>query len=390
MSRRRSSGVSSSVAWAWGACAGCAPLGDLDAYSAGANRDEPARVRVTVEPAGDTGLGGGEGAPARSAESADGGANAAAGERVPRPLERAEMDDVERAGGSTAGAAPAIVSTVPADGETGVRDDAQLVIVFGQPMDTAAVESSLSSDSLPLGGAAFAWSGDDRVLRVTLPAPLAYAEGDATQDVEPVEYDYALAGATTRDGRELPEARVSFSTLRHLSAALPAAFDPDLTGSWREDDVYGTGDCAVDGPSVCVGDSRASDNARYDAFVTFELSALSPSIAEFSDARLTLRVDRVIGNPFSDLGTLNVERVSFVEIGPAAASAPALAVVDSISPIAAEHGEATSGARASLQAGDAAAQYRLRFSTPTDGDGRRDLVLFRRAGLRLYVAYLVP
>jgi hypothetical protein len=172
----------------------------------------------------------------------------------------------------------------------------------------------------------------------------------------------------------------------------PAA-SPTLTGNWREDGVYGTGQCATGGTGMCAGDSNQPGSPRYDAFLTFELSGVPASIVELTEARLQLPVNQVYGDPFADLGVLNVEHVAFSEIGPESVSAEVLAIAGSIAAVGL--GEAattltTEMLRASLQASNSSVQYRLRFSSATDADDATDLVIFNRAGSRLGLTYLLP
>jgi hypothetical protein len=286
--------------------------------------------------------------------------------------------------------APQVVSSVPPDGATGVRQDTSLSIVFSEPMDQTSVEAAFSSDSLPTG--ALRWNADGTVLDIVLGAPLSYATGADPSQLPALRYDYRLSiGARDLAGNSLPETSVSFSTLREISVSSSARAASELTGSWRSDGTFGTGSCATASSNICIGDSNFGPNASYRGFVSFDLSVIPSDSVELTEARLELEVDSLIGDPFDDLGQLLVEDVTFATIGPAAFAAAGLAVPGGAT--TARVGTLLSfdvlGALPSDLADDSS-QYRLRFQSVSDGDGAADALLLLRSSAALRVSYLLP
>ena len=61
---------------------------------------------------------------------------------------------------------PTIVSVTPEDGARGVAKDANLTIVFSEPMDREKTQAAYSSVDLPPAGVDFRWSADGTTLTI--------------------------------------------------------------------------------------------------------------------------------------------------------------------------------------------------------------------------------
>ena len=82
--------------------------------------------------------------------------------------------------GGTGGVAdttrPTIVSVSPANGATGVRANANIVVTFSEPMDPVRrLRTAYQSADIPNAGVTFGWSADDTVLTIDPNSDLLYA-----------------------------------------------------------------------------------------------------------------------------------------------------------------------------------------------------------------------
>lgn len=371
----------------------CAPLGSLDEYSSGSSVGR-AGASEQSSSASDAGAGAAGGSSIPSDPTASGAGSPASfadASTPPAPAGGSLPPSDAPSPGDTS--SPRVVSSVPADGASGVRRDTSLAIAFDEPMDRASVEAAFHSDSLPARAPEFRWDAAGMLLNVVLDAPLSYAAGGDPNQVAAIGYDY-LIGSAARDlaGNSLPETRISFTTLREISVRVGAQADATLTGNWRSDGVYGTDSCALTGSNMCIGDSSFGPDASYRGFASFDLSALPAALAEISQAKLELQVGSILGSPFAGLGPLALEHVQFAAIGPEAFLAPALTQLGSVT--TSQIGttlslDVSSAVRADL-AGEARSQYRLRFSKQSDADGSTDLLFSSRASASLSVSYLIP
>ncbi len=291
--------------------------------------------------------------------------------------------------------APVIVEVSPADGASGVANDANIVIRFSQPMDRASTEAAYQSESIPSGSVSFLWNEDDTELTIVPQAVLEYGVGSEPELAEARRQSYFIsASAADAEGRRLSQPyEFSFSLLRQVSFTVFAVQDRDLSGSFRSNDTYGSGQCARGEINMCVGDVRvAGENEQYKGFVSFELSELPEAIQALS-ATLSLEITGTAGNPFAGLGGLVLEHTSFELIGEEAFDADSLDELGLIaeqgvtgSVVSAEVGEAflADGLERSLT------QYRLRFEETSDDDNASDAILSAWDTQRLDVTYLLP
>ncbi len=370
----------------------CLPRGELAEYSSG--MDEGGAGGGPAQPGAAGGSQGGTagGGPGGAAGGGAGGAAAPGSEDAGTTPASDAAPPADAGDSEGAAASPRVLSTVPASGASGVTRGTSLAIAFDVPMDRASVEAAIDFGNLGQGTPAFRWDASGRLLNIELDAPLAYATGSDPQQVEARRYEYRI-GSAARDleGNGLTDTRVSFTTLRELTVQLSAEADSARTGNWRSDGVYGTDSCAPAGTSMCIGDSSFGPNASYRGFTSFDLSSLPAAAVELSGATFRLQIGSLLGAPSAGLGPLLLERAWFAAIGP-----------ESFAATGAELGSAAAVQVGTLLSADVlaavrsdwrdlgATQFRLRFQSPSDGDGVTDLVFCSRASASLSVTYLLP
>jgi len=292
------------------------------------------------------------------------------------------------------GTPPVILGSVPGDGAVGVLPDATVTLTFSAPMDRASVEAAYRSSDLPAGSVSFAWSDGDRVLRIQPNAVLRTNAGTDPASVGAVSYAVELAaGARDAAGNGLAPARIAFSTARAISQDIGAVTNRDLTGNWRSDSTYGLADCERIDTTVCMGDSPAAGEPAYRGFMTFDLRALPANLIAIDAAELSCTIALVYGTPFTNLGALNIDHVTFDSIGDAAFNAAPLPehqshttpmIIGDVLAI-----DALAAVRADWTVRDYS-QYRLAFSTATDGDASADQLGCDWSTLKLALSYWVP
>src|SRR5690606_30650250 len=205
-----------------------------------------------------------------------------------------ETGDTETGDTETTGSAgaPAVVMTSPTDGEAGVHEDAVLVITFSEPMNKVSVQQAYQSADIPAAGVTFSWNANGDELTITPNDPLAYAEGTDPDDTDPIEYTFSLTNvAESQAGVPLDEeVSVSFTTLRRITQILER--DADLSGNISD----------LDGPvgSTFIGDRPNGDAVRYA--VTFDLTALAPTVETVETAQLRASWNSQSGDPWAGLG----------------------------------------------------------------------------------------
>lgn len=296
--------------------------------------------------------------------------------------------------GSREPAVPVLLATVPADGARGVSADAEISLTFSAPMDTASVQAAYRSSSLPAAQMTFTWSAGDTVLRIVPGAVLEVVRGSDPGAV--VARQYALditAGARDKAGNALAPVHVAFSVARSITQALGPAQDRDLTGNWRTDSSYGLAYCERIDTTFCMGDSPAAGNPGYRGFLTFDLDVLPAELLALSAAELSTTVDQKFGTPFTDLGELRSEHVTFSTIGDEAFDAVALSAPRTL----ASAGDVGSAFRLSVlsevesdRAARGRSQFRLAFEAESDADGVADMLVSDWTSASLTVTYLTP
>jgi len=285
---------------------------------------------------------------------------------------------------------PSVLNVSPADGASGVASDAVVTLTFSEAMDTSSVELAFSSFDLPVSAVSFSWTDGDTVLHITPDQPLTRATGTSTSTTFATPYAFEIDGsALDQEGSPLPPFNSAFSVEREITQTLEAVRDRSLTGNWREDNTYGTGECEQQDTAVCVGDS-SSGNSAYRGFVTFNLSTLPAGVTDATAASLRLLVTSEVGGPFSTLGNLGAERVSFGSIDLAAFGA---APLGALAPLSDQNGSLSADVLAAVRAdlpGHARSQFRVRFATGSDLDGTADLIASEWTTQTLQITYLIP
>lgn len=286
---------------------------------------------------------------------------------------------------------PSIRATSPADGEAGVTAHTAIVLRFSESMDRATTLAALSSESVQIPTAQ-EWHDSDRELHLRPESPLAYADGDA--ETAPLTYVVDLS-ESSRDaaGNPLQARAFSFQTLRRVTQILLPMSDAELTGSWRGDGAAASEGCAA--PIVCVGDDAFSEDpestAQYRGFLSFDLEPLPDQQIEIVDARIHLTASTLLGDPFSELGELRLERAGFEALGAAAfEAAPQATFAAMTDPTLGATGEHILWAlSADLESGGLH-QYRLTFDRGSNRDGEPDVASFLPEEQRLEITYLIP
>ncbi|MFT3708418.1 MAG: Ig-like domain-containing protein [Archangium sp.] len=185
----------------------------------------------------------------------------------------------------TDGVAPTIVSTVPAMGATGVRNDSTVVVRFSEAMNTTAVEQGFSSN---LGMVTFSWNAAHTDLTITPQAPLAYGNDAMAQT-----FTFTFTGATDVAGNALTTTSTSFTTLRQREIFLTsvAASDGYLI-DFRIDN--GGAMALTTNPSILVGDN--ANNRQISGWLSFDLAMLPVQRAsDVISAELEMAVSNTVG-----------------------------------------------------------------------------------------------
>jgi hypothetical protein len=134
------------------------------------------------------------------------------------------------------------------------------------------------------------------------------------------------------------------------------------------------------GTGLFAGDNLNAgfpEGVGVQTYLTFAL----PSGLDVASAQITSDALRVSGTPFEDLGPLVAEPVTYQSFGPELFD---LAAIGPHAPctVPAETSlrcDVTEAVRLAVEAGEATAQFRVRFEVAADNDGSQDLALFYRA-----------
>ncbi|MCO4768854.1 MAG: Ig-like domain-containing protein [Deltaproteobacteria bacterium] len=281
---------------------------------------------------------------------------------------------------------PSVLSTSPADGDTGVYEDATVQFVFSEAMDTASVEAAL--DTAELGEVALSWNATGDTLTVTPATFLLYAEGTGGSPaaIDPVRYRVELEdSATDAAGNGILNggAEVTFTTMKAMTNE--HELHELMTGS-------GTAGGGVDSPegTLHVGDNDNAEGIR--GFVTMDLWFVSTTAVEVVEATLTARMYETAGLPWS-LGDLILDHGIYEAFDNAAFNLQPLSEVG----VFATDGDVALSIDVTSQVDDdvknrqerdALSQYRLRFETINNEDGVADLVYLSRDAFVLEITYL--
>jgi hypothetical protein len=282
---------------------------------------------------------------------------------------------------------PEVLDVSPADGATGVSSDATIVITFSEPMNPTATQAAYQSADIPGGSVTFSWNDARDQLTITPNTPFDYAAASSTADPAKV-YSYTLTKvAEAETGESLEEdLTVSFSTLREFDQT----FGLDLSLS---SNISALGNKNA---TTYLGDYNDNDWNRY--FMTFDMSELAADIETVDTATLTVtRTNAVSGTPFTDLGGVAYQQVSYTSLVPATFHTPG------IGPDALIFG----GLQPSTNTVNVKSQFSTFSSDPdtygdhfqfrlfwypnsTDGNNDYDGVSIHTPGTQLTLSYLAP
>lgn len=208
---------------------------------------------------------------------------------------------------------PTILSVSPDTGETGVANDAKIVITFSEPMRKADTQAAYQSSIAGITNAnvTFSWNTAGDELTITPNAPLTYQTGSDPDATIAREYTFSLTTtATDLAGNELAEQFDSnFFTLRRITQALSklggdtnVATAQTLTGAVRSTGTVGT--------SGWVGYSSTGLGLR--SVFTMDLSPIPSDIVAVEQATFRIRQDvAVTGDPFGNLMALTIHDIQF-------------------------------------------------------------------------------
>ncbi len=301
--------------------------------------------------------------------------------------------------------APTVVSITPADGATGVRSDAVIVVEFTEPMDRLSVQDGL--DTSDLGGVQFSWSDDGTTVTIAPDAPLDYADGFGInpEGTEAKQYQVTVrAGCTDEAGNSLAsDVQSTFSTLKSITAGFER--DNGLTGSGTPEGIVTTDT----GPIKVGDDGNGGISNALRGYITIDLSPLPDTAVEIVSATLADTQSVESNNPYTALGDgtgLLIDHVSYtVATGDfATITGNEANAAFNTTPLAelgvfANSGDTDLSMDVTSQVQDDFAhrversnrsQYRLRFSTYTDLDDLANAVYLVRNDVALKVVYLAP
>ncbi len=190
---------------------------------------------------------------------------------------------------------PQLTAAYPADNFHGFKQGERITLQFSEPMDTASVKSAFR---LTGGGKAswpvtFTWENNNQRLLIAPDQSLPYSPNSS------YEYFVWELAATAKDvaGNSLDRAyRAKFSTLRTLSARLPAENIDGMTIIHK-----GTSDLTdTSKPYSFAGDF--SNKACAQAFFSFDLSGLPADLVAFKSAVFAAYILKIAGDPYGSLG----------------------------------------------------------------------------------------
>ncbi len=294
--------------------------------------------------------------------------------------------------------APTFLSISPADGDTGIRRDAPVVIRFSEAMDQLSVQNSI--DSTDLGAVDFGWSDGGATLTITPATPLEYAEGTGIDpSVTPgIAYQVVVGtGATDEAGNAVAEGLQSkFTTLKSITYSLSR--DNEQTGAGTPSGVITDED-----DFLVVGDDDAGGAANgYRGYITMDLSPIPQSAVEIFSAGLRGEQLAELGDPYGELsdgaGLLIDHGIFALGADGNENAAFNMAPLSSLGDWA-DTGDVDLLLNVTAQVQDDFAnrvdrldrsQYRLSFTEFTNLDDTADAVYISRDKLELDVIYLAP
>jgi len=205
--------------------------------------------------------------------------------------------------------APTIVSVSPADRETGVLADRDVVITFSEPMDRVATVTALVSGDVTLSQGRFTWSANDTVLTLELP-PFAYARGDDPASAVASSFRFTVGtGAQDVAGNHLARPfDFAFRTLREITQILrPVRNTENPTNQyWAWTRTLGTSVATICGAGPFTIGSLGGDANLTVGYVAMDIDDLPDDIVDFDTATFVGFQEFSTGIPFTVLGAVRL------------------------------------------------------------------------------------
>jgi hypothetical protein len=285
---------------------------------------------------------------------------------------------------------PTVLSVSPADGASGVQNNAKLIVTFSEPMDQASADAAYQSADLAPANVSFDWNGAGTILTITPKTALAYQTGTANADGSAAfaakKYGYGFGSAASDlAGNPLANATFSFNTLRQVSHDIPA--EAARSGTWSSTGE-GPDECSRSAavPTVCMG----YIDTDYDGFLSF---VLPTGIVQVISANLVAHGSRIIGGSLGP-GANTIEHLAFGTLGDAAFTANSGTSLDALFPD--ENWNANKDVTAAVTADNLAraalsnrTQYRIKYH-PMVIDSEEDVLEITTSTIKLSSTYLVP
>jgi hypothetical protein len=181
---------------------------------------------------------------------------------------------------------------------------------------------------------------------------------------------------------------VTFSTRKKLVGVVPVIDDLTRT-ELANGVVHSSGN-----NTLYVGDSNSAPEMQMQTFLSFDLTDL-PEDAEIQVATLVVEQVGINGTPYTDLGEVNVEHVSFTAVDDDAFTAEPHGNAGVLSSSAAlgvrslDVTEAVAGDHSIRWTGVENTQFRLCFDEAFDYDDTGDSAELSRDSLKLAITYWV-
>lgn len=191
---------------------------------------------------------------------------------------------------------PTILSSSPTYAAIGVARDAAITVTFSEPMDKASAQTAFAITSPPgFNSGVFDWNAAGTEMTFNPDTDFAYGT-EVTWRVSTAAKDLS---ANTLENNVLS----TFRAIRKTSAVLP--YDDSTSNT-----IYSFGPDEFPRLRFFVGDD-ASNTTATRTFFGFNLSGLPQDLTQITSAQLRLRITSAQGTPFSKLGNLLLESVSY-------------------------------------------------------------------------------
>jgi hypothetical protein len=282
--------------------------------------------------------------------------------------------------------APVVISMSPADGESGVLADAQVIVTFSEPMDKAVTQQAFQSPDL--GSVTMTWNAAGDELTITPAEFLEWSFVESPADPA-IAYAYAIT-TVARDlaGNELEQdAAASFTTMRGQHVLL--TLDGEMSGSVTQG---GDNAFAVDFlPLLFIGDTVGNDT--WAGLMTYRFDDLPEETIGLAGGLFLGTQAGPNGNPFGDVGDVTMQTVSYENLVPAQETIPSDhdygVVSTSMAPSVFEV-DVSQEVITRFEEGYSSIQFRVRADGSSDGNGDDDTLWLPSEGAQLWVTAAYP